>query len=84
MASYQISQPDKFNFGEQDKWLARICQFQCFSQASGLIKKGEESQVNALIYCMGPEADIMKMIARKLKLLKPNLRHILLRKKCGV
>ena len=57
MASYQISPPDKFNFREPDKWPSWIRRFQRFSQASGLTEKGEESQVNALIYCMGPEAD---------------------------
>ena len=57
MASYQISPPDKFNFREPDKWLVWIRRFQRFSQASGLTEEGEESQVNALIYCMGSEAD---------------------------
>lgn len=57
MASYQISPPEKFNFREPDKWPVWIRRFQRFSQASGLTEKGEESQVNALVYCMGPEAD---------------------------
>ena len=31
--------------------------FECFCQASGLDTKGQESQVNMLIYTMGDEAD---------------------------
>ena len=57
MASYQISPPDKFIFRQPDKWPMWIRRFLRFRQASGLAEKGEESQVNALIYCMGPEAD---------------------------
>ena len=57
MASYQISPPEKFNFQQPDTWPKWIRRFERFSQASGLTDKGQESQVNALIYCMGEEAD---------------------------
>ena len=50
-ATYQITPPEKFNFKEPDSWPKR------FSQASGLTEKSSESQVNALIYSMGEEAD---------------------------
>ena len=57
MASYQIATPEKFTFRQPDKWQTWIRRFERFRLASGLEEKGEESQVNALIYCMGPEAD---------------------------
>ena len=57
MATYQITPPEKFNFKEPDSWPKWIRHFERFSQASGLTEKSSESQVNALIYSMGEEAD---------------------------
>ena len=48
MATYQVSQPEPFDFAnpeEWPKWLRR------------LTKKSDEVQVNTLIYCMGDQAD---------------------------
>ena len=57
MASYQIAPPEKFDFHQPDTWPKWIRRFERYSQASGLAAKGDESQVNALVYCMGEEAD---------------------------
>ena len=57
MATYQISPPENFNFRKTDDWPKWIRRFERFRLASGLVEKDEESQVNALIYTMGDEAD---------------------------
>lgn len=57
MASFQVTPPEQFDFkkpAEFEKWFVR---FERFKTASGLAEKSEEQQVNALVYCMGKEAD---------------------------
>lgn len=57
MASFQVTPPEQFDFkkpADFEKWLTR---FDRFKTASGLSGKSEEQQVNALVYCMGKEAD---------------------------
>ena len=56
MASFKVQLPEKFSFKEQE-WIKWIQRFEHFRLASGLSKEDEESQVNALIYSMGGEAD---------------------------
>ena len=56
-ATYQISQPESFNFASPDEWPKWLRRFERFRQASGLTEKSEEAQVNTLIYCMGDRAD---------------------------
>ena len=57
MASFQVTPPDQFDFkkpADFEKWFVR---FERFKTASGLSEKSQEQQVNALVYCMGKEAD---------------------------
>ena len=56
MATYQITAPENFNFNHLEEWPHWIRKFKHFRLASGLSKK-EVSQVNALIYTMGDDAD---------------------------
>ena len=56
-ATYQVSQPEPFNFANPEEWPKWLRRFERFRQASGLAEKSEEAQVNTLIYCMGDEAD---------------------------
>ena len=58
MATFQISPPEKFTFSQPENWTKWIQRFLRFRSASGLAEKGEEAQVNCLIYSMGPEADV--------------------------
>ena len=57
MAVYQWSPPEKFTFRKPEEWVKWIRRFERFRQASGLAQKSEETQVNALVYAMGKEAD---------------------------
>ena len=57
MASFQVTPPDQFEFkktADFEKWFVR---FERFKTASGLSEKSQEQQVNALVNCMGKEAD---------------------------
>ena len=57
MASFHVTPPDQFDFkkpADFEKWFVR---FERFKTASGLSEKSQEHQVNALVYCMGKEAD---------------------------
>lgn len=56
-ASYQVSPPEQFTFSRPHEWPKWIRRFERFRSASGLDSKGEEVQVNTLIYTMGDEAD---------------------------
>ena len=56
-ASYQISQPESFDFANPEEWPKWLWRFERFRQASGLTEKSEEAQVNTLMYCMGDRAD---------------------------
>ena len=57
MATFRVSPPETFDFSQPDSWPRWIRRFERFCQASGLSSKGEESQVNTLIYTMGDKAD---------------------------
>ena len=52
----QKTLPEKFDFFYPEDWLKWI-RFEQFRQASGLHEKGDENQVNTLIYTMGDQAD---------------------------
>ena len=57
MAAFRVSPPEAFDFSKPDSWPRWIRRFEHFRQASGLETKGQESQVNTLIYTMGDKAD---------------------------
>ena len=57
MAAFRVSSPEAFDFSKPDSWPRWIRRFERFRQASGLETKGQESQVNTLIYTMGDKAD---------------------------
>ena len=57
MASYHLSSMEQFNFNKPEEWPQWIRRFECFCEASGVASKSEHSQVNILIYSMGPKAD---------------------------
>ena len=57
VASFQVPPPEKFTFSNPEDWSKWISRLERFLSASGLKEKGDESQVNTLIYCMGEEAD---------------------------
>ncbi|XP_036001498.1 uncharacterized protein K02A2.6-like [Fundulus heteroclitus] len=56
MAQYQVKPPEQFSFKAED-WTKWIKRFERFRVASGLDVQADENQVNALIYCMGEEAE---------------------------
>ncbi len=56
-ATYQVVPPEQFTFSRPQEWPKWIRRFERFRSASGLKEKGEEVQVNTLIYSMGDEAD---------------------------
>ena len=56
-ATYQVVPPEAFNFSRPTEWTKWIRRFERFRAASGLEEKGEEVQVNTLIYTMGEKAD---------------------------
>ena len=58
MATYQITAPENFNFHHPEEWPRWIRKYhKLFRQASDLSEKAEASQVSALIYAMGDDAD---------------------------
>ena len=56
MTSFRVQLPEKFDFSRQEEWPKWSRRFERFCQAFGLAKE-EESQINALIYAMGDQAD---------------------------
>ena len=70
-ATYQVSQPEPFDFSNPEEWPKWLRRFERFRQASGLTEKLEKVQVNTLIYCMGDAADD---ILRSFKLTEANLK----------
>ena len=56
-ATLQVSTPDPFSFSRPDEWPRWIRRFERFRIASGLAGKDDETQVNALIYTVGDQAD---------------------------
>ena len=57
MATFQVAAPEPFNFSKPETWHKWIHRFDRFRSASGLEDKCGVTQVNSLIYSMGPEAD---------------------------
>jgi hypothetical protein len=57
MATFQVAAPEPFNFSKPETWHKWIQRFDRFRYASGLEDKSGVTQVNSLIYSMGPEAD---------------------------
>ena len=56
--AFQIAPPKNFNFSSPDEWPSWIKRsFERYRQASGLSDKAETSQVNALVYAMGYQAE---------------------------
>ena len=56
-ATYQVAQPEPFDFENPEDWPKWLRRFERFRQALGLTEKSDEAQVNTLIYCMGDKAD---------------------------
>lgn len=56
MASFQVNPPEQFSFKSED-WKSWITRFERFRIASELSEKTERTQVNTLIYSMGPQAE---------------------------
>ena len=57
MASYHFSSMEQFNFNKPEEWPLWIRRFERFREASGAASNSETTQVNILIYSMGPKAD---------------------------
>ena len=57
MASYHIPAVEAFNFRKPEDWTQWIRRFEHFRVASGLSAKGEDKQVNTLVYSMGAKAE---------------------------
>ena len=57
MASYHLSSMEQFNFNKPEEWPQWMRRFECFHEASGVASKSKQSQVNILIYMMGPKDD---------------------------
>ena len=57
MAVFNVTMPETLDFTRPDDWPHWIRRFERFRCASGLSEKGEEVQVNTLIYSMGDKAD---------------------------
>ena len=55
--AFQIAPPENFNFSSPDEWPHWIKRFERYRQASALSDKAETSQVNALVYAMGYQAE---------------------------
>ena len=49
--------PTEFDFSAPEKWLQWRQRFLRYRSASKLEKEGNETQVSALVYSMGPEAE---------------------------
>ena len=56
-ATYQVQPPEGFNFSRPEEWQKWIRRFERFRIVSGLSEKTGETQVNALVYAMGEEAE---------------------------
>ena len=57
MATFQVAAAEPFNFSKPQTWHKWIQRFDRFRSASGLEYTSGVTQVNSLIYSMGPEAD---------------------------
>ena len=60
MASLQLKAPECFNFKQPDDWPRWKRRFEQYRAASGLSHEdSEEKQINALLFCMGEEAEVV-------------------------
>ena len=59
MASLQPKAPEYFNFKQPDDWPRWKRRFEQYRAASGLSQGSEEKQINALLYCMVEEAEVV-------------------------
>ena len=57
VATFQVATPEPFCFTRPEEWPKWVRRFERFRIASGLASRGEEVQVNTLIYSMGDQAD---------------------------
>ena len=55
--SFQVAPPEPLSFKKPDEWPKWIRRFERFRLASALDEKEKVTQVNALIYAVGDEAD---------------------------
>ena len=55
--TYQVQPPEPFSFSRPNEWPKWARRFERFRVASGLVSKGEEVQVNTLLYAMGDDTD---------------------------
>ena len=55
--SFQVAPPEPFSFKKPDEWPNWIGRFERYRLATALDEKEKVTQVNALIYAMGDEAD---------------------------
>ena len=56
MANIQLQPPVNFNFNNPDEWPQWKLRFEQYRLASGQSKEAQESQVSALLYCLGEDA----------------------------
>jgi len=54
---YQIQPPEPFNFREPAEFAKWLKRFERFRDASGLSGQPSTTQVNTLLYSMGPESE---------------------------
>ena len=52
-----LQPPTPFSFAKSEEWPKWKRRFEQYRQASGLVEKGEQRQVNTLLYCLGPDAE---------------------------
>ena len=57
IASYQIPAIEAFDFSTPTEWPNWIRHFERFRNASGIVDKSQESQMDTLIYSMGDKAN---------------------------
>ena len=57
MASFQLRQPDPFDFKDPDSWPKWKRRFLQYQEAAGLTGESEVRQVSTLLYCLGEEAN---------------------------
>ena len=66
MASYHIPAVESFNFRKPEDWTQWMRRFESFRVASGLSAKGEDKQVNTLVYSMGAKAEFNHLVCWKM------------------
>ena len=66
MASCHLSSMEQFNFNKPKEWPLWIKRFERFHEVSSVASKSKTTQVNILIYSMGPKADDLFDYQKKL------------------